>query len=145
MLDKLDKIKRSIKDYEPKIYGNTRNSSVLLPLIRRNGELHVLYEVRSKLVSQAGDSSFPGGRVEKGETYQQAAVRETMEELNLARDQIQVMGEIDYIVGSHMTIYCFVGELVNVKFEEIEPNEEVEKFIPFHCNIYLKHHLHILR
>lgn len=123
----LDKIEQIIENYEPKIYGEQRNAAVLLPLIQVAGEWHILYEVRSKAVSQAGDSSFPGGRVEKDETFKEAAIRETMEELNLARENIRVFGEIDYIVSQHVTIRCYVGELVDVALEDIEPNIEVEK------------------
>ena len=60
----LDQIKESIKNYDATIYGERKKSAVLLPLIEVDGEVHVLYEVRSQHVSQAGDSSFPGGRVE---------------------------------------------------------------------------------
>lgn len=123
----LQKIRTSIQNYKPKVYGNISESSVLLPLIKRNGELHILYEVRSQSVSQAGDSSFPGGRVEMGETFEEAAIRETMEELNLHKANIKIIGEIDYIVNNRMAIYCFVGELIDIKFEDIQPNIEVEQ------------------
>ncbi|SHE64272.1 NUDIX domain-containing protein [Atopostipes suicloacalis DSM 15692] len=123
----LSKIRSAIQSYDPKIYGDVRKSAVLLPLIKRKGEWHILYEVRSQAVSQAGDSSFPGGGVEAGETFEEAAIRETMEELSLREKNIKIIGEIDYIVNQRMVIYCFVGELVNVEFEDIEPNLEVEK------------------
>lgn len=121
------KIKQIIKDYEPQIFGKQERSAVLLPLIQVENEWHVLYEVRSQAVSQAGDSSFPGGRVENDETYEEAAIRETMEELNLEQENIIVYGEIDYIVSERMIIHCFVGELVDIDVEAIEPNVEVEK------------------
>lgn len=121
------KIKQKVKAYEPQIFGKQERSAVLLPLIQVENEWHVLYEVRSQVVSQAGDSSFPGGRVENDETYEEAAIRETMEELNLKRENITVYGEIDYIVSERMIIHCFVGELKDVDIEAIEPNVEVEK------------------
>lgn len=123
----LDQIKESIKNYDATIYGERKKSAVLLPLIEVDGEVHVLYEVRSQHVSQAGDSSFPGGRVEEGESFEEAAVRETMEELNLDRDNIKVIGEIDYIVNQHVRIHCFVGELTGVEVSDIKPNLEVEQ------------------
>lgn len=49
-----------------------------------------MYEIRSQHVSQPGEVSFPGGRVEEGETYQQAAIRETVEELNIEPEQVHV-------------------------------------------------------
>lgn len=119
-------MKKIMKNYEPKIYGNHKESSVLIPLIQVDGEWHILYEVRSKLVSQAGDSSFPGGKVEEGETYEEAAVRETMEELNIKRENIKVHGEMDFIIGKYMIIHSFVGEIVDLDISDIHPNEEVE-------------------
>ena len=122
----IDNVKKMMENYIPKIYGKRGRSAVLLPLIQVDGKHHVLYEVRSRHVSQAGDSSFPGGKVEADETYEEAAVRETMEELNLKRENIQVFGEMDYIVSERMIIRCFVGEIVGIRVEEINPNIEVE-------------------
>lgn len=122
-----EKIKQIIKGYEPQIFGGRTDTAVLLPLIKVADEWHVLYEVRSQVVSQAGDSSFPGGKVEPGESFEEAAVRETMEELNLERENIKVYGEMDFIISQYITIHCFVGEIVGVKVEDIQPNIEVEQ------------------
>lgn len=134
----IENIKQVIKEYEPKIYGNHKESAVLLPLILVEDEWHVLYEVRSEIVSQAGDSSFPGGRVEAGETYEEAAVRETMEELNIDTENIVVHGEIDYIASDNIIIHCFVGELIHLDVEDIRPNEEVEKIYTVPLNYLLE-------
>lgn len=134
----LDQIKESIKNYDATIYGERKKSAVLLPLIEVDGEVHVLYEVRSQHVSQAGDSSFPGGRVEEGENFEEAAVRETMEELNLGRNNIKVIGEIDYIVNQHVRIHCFVGELTGVEVSDIKPNLEVEQIYTIPLDYLLK-------
>lgn len=120
-------LKKTFENYEPKMYGKRKESAVLLPLILVDNEWHILYEVRSKLVSQAGDSSFPGGKVEEGESYEAAAVRETMEELNLKRENIIVHGEMDYIISQYLIIRCFVGEIVGIEAGDISPNEEVEE------------------
>lgn len=119
--------KEIIKAYKPQVYGERKETAVLLPLIKVDNEWHILYEVRSKLVSQAGDSSFPGGRVEAGESFEEAAIRETMEELNINRENIVVHGEIDYILSQNLIIRCFVGELVGLKMDDISPNVEVEQ------------------
>ena len=47
--------------------------------------------------------------------------------MSLQEENIKIIGEIDYIVNQRMIIYCFVGELVDVEFEKIKPNLEVEK------------------
>ena len=67
-------------------------SAVLVPLVRREGRLGVLFEVRSAaLTSQPGDISFPGGRIELDDAgAEAAAVRETREELSLPDSAIEV-------------------------------------------------------
>ena len=134
----INKIKQKVEGYDPKIFGKQEKSAVLLPLIKVQDEWHILYEVRSKVVSQAGDSSFPGGRVEDNETYEEAAIRETMEELNIKRENIVIYGEIDYIVSERMIIHCFVGKLVNLKIEAIQPNVEVEEVYTVPLNFLLR-------
>lgn len=120
-------IRRIIQTYDARALGVERGYAVLLPLININGDYHILYEVRSEHVPQAGDTSFPGGRIEKGETPKEAAIRETMEELNIQRENIELIGEIDYIVAHHRIIYCYVGEIVGIDYRDIFPNIEVER------------------
>ncbi|MGP6139350.1 MULTISPECIES: NUDIX hydrolase [unclassified Jeotgalibaca] len=120
----IDKIEEIINRHSSEPLGKKRKFSVMLPLIQRDGEWHILYEVRSKKISQPGETSFPGGAVEEGENFQEAAIRETMEELNVTRECIHVMGEIDYIVNEYAVIHCFVSKL-DLDFEEINFNEEV--------------------
>lgn len=112
--------------HRPDAITKQRKYAVLLPLVRVNGALHVLYEVRSHLVSQPGETSFPGGAVERGETFMEAALRETEEELVLDRKDITVLGEMDYIVKQNHIIKCFVGWLPDIDVDKLKPNEEVE-------------------
>lgn len=71
--------------------GKHREAAVLIPLLQKNGEWHLLFEVRAQNIAQGGEICFPGGGVEKGETGEEAAVRETMEELLVSRKQIDVI------------------------------------------------------
>ena len=66
-------------------------TSVLIPLIEKDGKLQVLFEVRSNNIAQAGEVSFPGGHVEKGETAKETAIRETCEELLIRPEQIEII------------------------------------------------------
>lgn len=120
----LENVQEMLQNRQVKPLGKQREYAVLLPLVQCNDEWHVLYEVRSKKISQPGETSFPGGSVEKGETFEEAAVRETMEELNIPRERINVLGEIDFISNEYVTIHCFVGYL-DVDVEKIAFNEEV--------------------
>lgn len=122
-----------IKDIEikianriPKPLDSKGKYAVLIALIENEGIWEVIYELRSKsLRSQPGEVSFPGGRVEDGETFKQAAVRETMEELNLKSDNIKVIGELDYLVSyANFTIHCFVGIISGITLDKIIPSED---------------------
>ncbi|AQS53570.1 putative Nudix hydrolase NudL [Jeotgalibaca dankookensis] len=118
----IEEIENMLADYQPSPLGNQRLYSVMLPLIQREGEWHILFERRSQKISQPGQTSFPGGAVEMGESFKQAAIRETMEELNLSRNQIELLGEIDYIVSEERLIHCFVCKLT-APFETIHYDE----------------------
>lgn len=131
-------IQKIIQHYDAQALGVQRGYAVLLPLIKREGEWHVLYEVRSQHISQPGDTSFPGGRIEPGEAPKEAAIRETMEELNIKQENIKVYGEIDYIIAANRIIYCYVGEVTGIDFEDIYPNIEVERLFTIPLNHLLE-------
>lgn len=122
----LEDIQKILANHEPEPIGEQRYFSVLLPLIKVDGALHVLYEVRGEHISQPGDTSFPGGAVEPGESFEATAIRETMEELNIKRDNIKVLGEMDYIMNERAIIHCFVGEIIGVDKGDICFNKEVQ-------------------
>lgn len=90
-------------------------SAVLLPLIKKDGRYHILFEVRSnKLTHQPGEICFPGGRRESGETSMQAAIRETCEELLVSESDIQLYGSLDYFLSpAGLRIDAYLGELTN--------------------------------
>ena len=103
----------------------SREYSVLIPLIKIQGQWEIIYELRSKKVTQPGEISFPGGGVEENESYKDAAIRETMEELNIQEDNIKVIGELDYLVSyDNMTIHCFLATISGVNVDKIHPNKD---------------------
>lgn len=134
----INKIKDSLTDYRPQPLGIQKHFAVLLPLIEKNGEWHILYEKRGSSISQPGETSFPGGALEEGETYKAAAIRETQEELNISSRNISLLGEIDYIAAPSHVIRCFVGELLDVTVESIHPNEEVERVFTIPVRYFLE-------
>ncbi|WP_239551441.1 NUDIX hydrolase, partial [Streptococcus suis] len=115
-----------LKDYQPQPLGEKRSYAVFLPLVWSDNQWQVLYEIRSESISQPGEVSFPGGGIDEGETAEEAAVREVMEELNIQPEQIDILGEIDYLVLERSTVHCFVGRL-NLDWTTILPNEEVAR------------------
>lgn len=117
-----------IKSHTPQKIGVKKETAVFIPLISVHGEIHLLYQVRAyHLRNQPGDVAFPGGEMEAGEGSEQAAVRETCEELQLPKHLIEIYGRIDSLYTSFdALIHCYVGRL-HVDVEQIIPSsDEVE-------------------
>ncbi|WBW50086.1 CoA pyrophosphatase [Peptoniphilus equinus] len=106
-------IKTALEGFISLPVGVNRRYSVLIPMVEVDGEVCLLYEVRSDtLRSQPGEVSFPGGRIEAGETPRDAAVRETVEELLVAPEDVAIVMESDFLVTRARTVvYSFCGEL----------------------------------
>ena len=92
--------------YEPHTMGDgnllrpgepLRPASVLVPVIERADGLTVLFTRRTAhLHDHAGQISFPGGRAEPEDaSADHTALRETEEEIGLARHHVEVIGSIN--------------------------------------------------
>ena len=93
----LSALRKKYETHIPTLLNHRGCSAVLVPLVERDGELFLLYEVRSAAVSQPGEVCFPGGRMESDETPIQCALRETYEELGIAETDISVLGSLDFL------------------------------------------------
>jgi len=103
----------TFRNREPKSLGKYQYYSVLVPLVEKDGDLHILYEVRAEnLNRQPGEICFPGGRVENGESAEECAVRETSEELNIEPEKIRVIAQLDFLhTYSNFTLYSILGAI----------------------------------
>ncbi|MDR2163316.1 MAG: CoA pyrophosphatase [Clostridiales Family XIII bacterium] len=119
----IDEIVSKVRGHVPRPIGRYGYSSVLIPLVEKDGELHLLYEVRSdELRKQPGEIAFPGGRMEAGETPEQTAVRETCEELLMPESAVRCIAQLDYIISySNFTMYSCLGE-IDAGAIDVEPN-----------------------
>ena len=131
-----------VKDRVPEVMDNRSFSkfAILLPLIEKDGEIHILFEVRShQLRSQPGEICFPGGRIDKeDESEKDAAVRETVEELGIANEQISDIFPLDYIVSPFgMIVYSFAGIIdADVEFRPNPP--EVDSLFTVPLSFFLE-------
>jgi 8-oxo-dGTP pyrophosphatase MutT (NUDIX family) len=75
-----------------------RASAVLVTIADGSHGAEVLLTRRSEsLNSHRGEISFPGGRVDAGETFEAAALREAHEEVALDPSAVQLRGRLDPI------------------------------------------------
>ena len=87
-------------------------AAVLLPLLEADGEPCLLFEERNADIPQGGEICFPGGHVEDGETPEDAALRETAEELLLKPEQIEPIAPLHVLSGERgREIHSFLGAL----------------------------------
>ena len=106
-------------------------ASVLVPLVLREHGLSMLLTQRTAhLTDHHGQISFPGGRAEDFDSDAvDTALRETEEEIGLARRHIDIIGTLpDYITGTGYRVTPVVG-LVTPPFELTpDPHEVAEIF-----------------
>lgn len=84
----------------------------------------IVFEKRSlKLKSQPGDICFPGGRIELGEDPKDTAIRETIEELGINKEKLEVVAPLDYLITPNRNIiYPYLG-IYNDNSYRIEESE----------------------
>ena len=80
------------------VVGKRKEFAVLIPLIEEDGEVKLLFEVRSKDIRQPGDVCFPGGKIEEGESETEAALREMAEETGVGPEYVEVLGRFDSVL-----------------------------------------------
>jgi 8-oxo-dGTP pyrophosphatase MutT (NUDIX family) len=93
-------------------FPGARPSAVLLTLLDGRTGPEVLLTRRSmELRNHRGEVSFPGGRVDPGESFEAAALREADEEVGLAPHLVEVVGRLDPLatVVSNSYIVPVVG------------------------------------
>ena len=93
-----------------------RPSAVLVGLFESTNGVEAILTRRSQsLTNHRGEISFPGGRLENGETAVDAALRETHEEIGIAPSEAQIMGELNSMstVVSNSHIVPIVASYAN--------------------------------
>jgi len=112
---KLDSIRHNLI-MEPRASSAVENltvAAVLLPLLSKEKELHVLLTKRTQTVKvHKGQISFPGGVQEPSDDSLLAtALRESQEEIGLGSHDVEILGALDPIqtVTTSFLVYAFVG------------------------------------
>lgn len=100
--------RRLLADEPPPSPSGGVPAAVLVPIMASAAGSYLLFTVRSAaLGAHAGEVSFPGGRVDPGETTRAAALREAEEELGIAPAHVDVLGSLPAagtrVSGFHIT------------------------------------------
>jgi 8-oxo-dGTP pyrophosphatase MutT (NUDIX family) len=134
----IKEIKDIFKNRKKSLIGKYGKSAVMIFLIEENEEIYILFEVRAyDLDKQPGDICLPGGGIEKGEKPLEAAIRESIEELNIQKNDIDIIGEMDYFISPYgFIIYPFIAKLNR---KSIFPSkEEVDHIFKVPLNFFME-------
>lgn len=91
---------------------DARTAAALLLLYPHNDTVNLTLTVRgAELRNHTGQVSFPGGRVDEGETLEQAALREAYEEVGVDPRAVEVLGHLTplHIPVSRFILHPIVG------------------------------------
>ncbi len=96
-----------------KASNSARCAAVLVPLVRIEGDWHLLLIKRSeKVADHKGQVAFPGGACETDdESLEATALRETAEEIGIAPQDVKILGRLRELVT--VSGYC-VAPIVGV-------------------------------
>jgi 8-oxo-dGTP pyrophosphatase MutT (NUDIX family) len=112
-------------------FTDPRASAVLCALWDDGGEAVVLLTRRSaSLRFHTGEVSFPGGRIDPGETARQAALREASEEVGLDPAAVEIVGQLPALatLSSRSAITPFVAVVAGTPALAPNPTEVERAF-----------------
>lgn len=144
---KKDNLKKLVSNLpkHPNVLGRDRffNSAVLIPLVKIKGEYHLLFQKRAANIRQGGDICFPGGGFEAGvdKSFQDTALRETFEELGIAKKDIKILGQLDtYMAPIGAVIESFVAKVKKKAYKNMKIDfSEVEKTLLIPISFFKEH------
>ncbi len=123
----------SQRQKSPVVDASQIPAAVLVPIYYKQGEYYILFTKRTETVkAHKGEISFPGGAYEEqDETLANTALRECAEEIGLAVEADELLGELDDLVTttSGYIISPFVAAIpwpYPFKVDPIEVKEIIE-------------------
>lgn len=136
----LQKVTETFAAHQAEPIWRLRYFAIMPLLTEIDGALHFILNKRAAGVNQPGDICFPGGHQEKGESLLETALRETEEEIGIAREKIQVLGKSDFMLTIYRgMIQPFLGYIPHEIFQEAKPNPaEVEEIFTVPLQFFLE-------
>jgi len=93
----LEPLRQRLSRHDPErlVWPEFRAAAVLVPLLLNPSGPELLFTIRSSRLSHhAGQIAFPGGRLEPGESVEEAALRECAEEVGLKLPPSAIWGRL---------------------------------------------------
>jgi 8-oxo-dGTP pyrophosphatase MutT (NUDIX family) len=115
-------------------------AAVLVPLLFKDGEWHILVTQRTQTVAHhKGQISFPGGACEPDDVDLLAtALRETYEEIGVAPEEVEVLGALDdFGTVTSFVVTPFVGVIPSLSEYQLN-KDEVEDTIEVPLSFFSK-------
>jgi 8-oxo-dGTP pyrophosphatase MutT (NUDIX family) len=127
-----DRLQHADAVERPRPGTELKAAAVLVPLLRRQGELHVLYTRRSdRLASHRGEVAFPGGRLDRRDPHLlAAALREAYEEVGIEPQTVDILGSFESrrTRSTGIMVTPFVGMVRGTPELRPDPKEVAEIF-----------------
>lgn len=120
-----------------------RRASVLMPLVMRQDWQVILTQRPETMPSHPGQISFPGGKVEQGESALEAVYRETHEEIGITHGEIEIIGRLpSFNAVSQYRVTPYVGIINSEARITPDPREVADVFeIPLSFLMDPKNHV----
>lgn len=142
MIKDIEKIKKKLSNSKINVEFEFKaiEAAVLVPLIDMDEGLSILFQVRSSNLNwQPGEVCFPGGKVEDSDIdFMTTAIRETCEELNLNKEDIDIYGQLNCFFSQlGVMAYPYLGKIDDIK--KVKPNlDEVSEVFTVPLEFLLK-------
>jgi len=124
----------SRKMFENSISGNTKKSSILLPMYMNKKEYYtILFQRQDYEGAHSGQICFPGGKKEpEDKDLKETAIRETWEEVGIEKEKVNILGALTplHIPVSDYLVYPYVAYTSYNPVFKIDPLE-VKQLIVF--------------
>jgi len=117
-------------------------TAVLVMLFFSGGEYHFVFQKRAPGIRQNGEIGFPGGVCHPDDQSSlQTALRETVEEMGIAADRIQVLGALDTLIAPMGAVGdAYVGIADIGSLAELRPNaDEVAEVFSVPVSFFERH------
>jgi len=103
-----------------------RRAAVLIPLIATPDGWSLLFTRRAEnMAAHSGQIAFPGGAVENGEAFEDAARREAEEEVGIPTRSVEIFGRLDDLITNSGFLVAPFAAIVHERIDYVMQESEV--------------------